>query len=171
MHDKRLDWLIELNALEIQQSHRDDVGFLFGYECGVEHLDGQVADRPHIHDRPEERRDLIGLDDVLGILAQHNIHVPMPMTWMIGLDDEMPGDLTFPLFVRTPKSSWKRGGQQAKVANLKELNDEAQLLRRSFGWDTPIIARQWLDIAVAGLNGCSATCHKKSAHGLLMVNR
>jgi len=150
LRDKRFDWLIELNALEIQQSNPEDVGFLFGYECGDEHLDCQVGDRPNIHDRLEERRDLIGLDDVLRKLEQHDIQVPMPTTWVIGIDDETPGDLTFPLFVRTPKSSWKRGGQQAKVANLKELNDETQLLRRSFGWDTPIIARQWLDIAVAG---------------------
>ncbi|WP_339908957.1 ATP-grasp domain-containing protein [Symmachiella dynata] len=150
MRDKRLDWLIELNSLEIQQSHPDDMGFLFGYESGVEVLARQVADRPHIHDRPEERRDLIGLDDVLGKLDDHGIHVPMPTTWVIVLDDEIPNDLTFPVFVRTPKSSWKRGGQQSKVTNLKELNDEAQLLRRSFGWDMPIIARQWLDIAVAG---------------------
>ncbi|TWU13863.1 hypothetical protein CA54_27030 [Symmachiella macrocystis] len=39
LRDKRLDWLIEVNALDIQQSHRDDMGFLFGYECGVEDLD------------------------------------------------------------------------------------------------------------------------------------
>jgi hypothetical protein len=59
-------------------------------------------------------------------------------------------DLEFPLFVRTPLSSWKRGGQQAKVKNLKQLQDEAELLRRAFGWDVPILARQWLDLAVAG---------------------
>jgi hypothetical protein len=59
-------------------------------------------------------------------------------------------DLEFPLFVRTPLSSWKRGGQQGRVKNLKQLQDETELLRRAFGWDVPILARQWLDLAVAG---------------------
>lgn len=39
---------------------------------------------------------------------------------------------------------------QAKVRNLKELQDEVELLRRAFGWDVPILARQWLNLAVAG---------------------
>jgi hypothetical protein len=58
--------------------------------------------------------------------------------------------LTFPLFVRTPTSSWKRGGEQAKVQDFKQLQDEIGLLRHAFGWDVPILARQWLDLATAG---------------------
>jgi hypothetical protein len=59
-------------------------------------------------------------------------------------------DLEFSLFVRTSQSSWKRGGTQSKANDLKELNDEMELLRRTFGWDTPILARRWIDVAVAG---------------------
>lgn len=148
--DGRLKWLQEIGATELGDSEPEDSGFLFGYEQGESHLAKQVGDRPGIHDRPEERRELVNLDDVLRKLKEHNIDVPTPKTWVIGIDDEPPSDLTFPLFVRTPKSSWKRGGGQAKVRSLKELNDEAELLRRAFGWDTPIIAREWLEIAVAG---------------------
>jgi len=150
LRDKRFEWLIDLQAAEIAQSKLDDAGFLFGYERGEDRLAKQVADRPHIRDQPEDRRDLIHLEDVVDKLDSHGIEVRTPKTWVLNLDDGPPRNLTFPLFLRTSKSSWKRGGQQAKVTNLKELNDETELLRRSFGWDTPIIARQWLDIAVAG---------------------
>ena len=76
--------------------------------------------------------------------------MPTPRTWILRIDEEPPVDLQFPLFVRTPTSSWKRGGEQSKVRNLKELHDEIELLRRAFGWDMPILARQWLDIAASG---------------------
>lgn len=33
------------------------------------------------------------------------------------------------LFLRMYTSSWKRGGEQAKVIDLKELEDEVELLR------------------------------------------
>ena len=36
------------------------------------------------------------------------------------------------------------------MRNLKQLNDKVELLRRAFGWNVPILARQWLNIAVAG---------------------
>ena len=148
--DNRLRWLQELGATEICEAAPDAPGFLFSYDLGLEHLETQVGNRPNVHDRPDEREELLSLDHILGQLAQSEINVPTPKTWILRIDEEPPSDLEFPLFVRTPKSSWKRGGDQARVRNLKELSDEVELLRRQFGWDSPILARQWLDIAVAG---------------------
>ena len=148
--DNRLSWLQELGATELFDCRPDDRGFLFSYEQGEEHLGRQVGNRPGIHDQPGERKDLVRLDDILRNLEVHGVEVPTPRTWTLRIDDLPPSNLEFPFFVRTPKSSWKRGGQQAKVNNLRQLNDETELLRRAFGWDTPIIVRQWLDLAVAG---------------------
>ena len=148
--DNRLAWLQELGAAELSEAALDEPGFLFGYDLGLEHLEKQVGSRPNVHDRPDERKELLSLDHVLERLSRSAIDVPTPKTWILRIDEEPPSDLEFPLFVRTPKSSWKRGGDQAKVRNLKELNNEVELLRRHFGWDVPILARQWLDIAVAG---------------------
>ena len=148
--DNRLRWLQELNATQLSEAAEDEAGFLFGYDLGLDQLERQVGNLPNVHDRPDERDGLLSLDHILDRLRQSEINVPTPRTWILRIDEESPTDLEFPLFVRTPKSSWKRGGDQAKVRNLKELNDEVELLRRQFGWDAPILARQWLDIAVAG---------------------
>ena len=150
LKDDRFEWLQELGAVELAELRSGDCGFLFSYEHGTEHLEKQIGRFPGIHDRPTERSELVNLNDVLRKLRDADIEIPTPKTWVIGIDDEVPSDLTFPLFVRTPKSSWKRGGEQGKARNLKELSDETELLRRAFGWDTPIIAREWLDIAPAG---------------------
>jgi hypothetical protein len=150
LKDDRFVWLRELGAVELHGLQPDDQGFLFSYEYGEAHLAKQVGDLPGIHDRPSERSGLINLDEVLSTLTEAGVDVPTPKTWVIGIDETMPSDLSFPLFLRTPRSSWKRGSDQGKVSSLKELNDEAELLRRAFGWDTPIIAREWLDIAPAG---------------------
>ncbi|WP_165698711.1 ATP-grasp domain-containing protein [Bremerella volcania] len=150
LNDKRIDWLREIGAVELHRALPDATGFLFSYQHGESHLVQQVEDHPGIHDRPSERQELIRLDDILRTLAENEIDVPTPKTWVLEIDQELPDDLKFPLFLRTPRSSWKRGGEQAKVRNLRELADESELLRRAFGWNTPIIARQWLDIAVAG---------------------
>lgn len=150
LKDKRFHWLNEIGAIELAEAHTDATGFLFSYQHGETHLVHQVGDRPGIHDRPDERQELVNLDDVLRALTVNGIEMPTPKTWVLQIDEELPSDLEFPLFVRTRKSSWKRGGDQAKVRNLRELADESELLRRAFGWDAPIIARRWLDIAVAG---------------------
>jgi len=150
MRDERFKWLADLGAVELSSVAADEEGFLFGYEHGDERYRKQVDNQPNIHDRPEERQELLRLDEVLGRLAGSGVEVPTPKTWTIGVEDEPPDDLEFPLFVRTPKSSWKRGGQQSRANNLRELADEMELLRRAFGWDTPILARQWIDVAVAG---------------------
>ena len=87
---------------------------------------------------------------ILQRLGEHGVDVPTPKTWVIGIDEPPPADLEFPLFVRTPRSSWKRGGAHSRAKNLRQLDEEMELLRRAFGWDTPILARQWIDVAVAG---------------------
>lgn len=150
LKDERFHWLQDIGAVDLGESQPDATGFLFSYHYSDSHLINQVGDYPGIHDRPEEREELIHLDEVLRVLAVNGIEVPTPRTWVLEIDEELPGDLEFPLFVRTRKSSWKRGGDQAKVRNLSELAEESDLLRRAFGWDTTIIARKWLDIAVSG---------------------
>lgn len=139
-----------MGAKELQSVEKDAAGFLFGYQDGIDALRRQVGDRPNVKDRPEERAELLRLDDILARLQAHGVDVPTPRTWIMKIDDPLPDDLEFPLFVRTPTTSWKRGGEQGKVKNLKALCDEAELLRRAFGWDVPILARQWLEIASAG---------------------
>ncbi|MCR9197325.1 MAG: ATP-grasp domain-containing protein [Planctomycetaceae bacterium] len=150
LKDDRLQWLRELGAVELADVQADERGFLFSYEHGPERLCSQVGALPSVHDRPDERRELVNLNDVLEKLSAAGISIPTPKTWVMEVDEEIPADLKFPLFVRTLKSSWKRGGGQGRVGNLRELYAEAELLRRAFGWDTPIIAREWLDIASAG---------------------
>ena len=151
LRDERFAWLQEPGATPLDQADPDNEGFLFGYQHGIDHLRRTSARFPNMRDRPEEREELIRLDHVLETLDAHGIEVPTPRTWILRIDEQPPMDLEFPLFVRAPLSSWKRGGQQAKVKNLKQLQDEAELLRRAFGWDVPILARQWLDLAVAGI--------------------
>jgi hypothetical protein len=150
LRDDRFKWLQTLGVAEILKTHLDEEGYFFGYQHGDEHYRRLVGDRPFVLDRPEHRQELICLDDVLKRLSERAINVPTPKTWVIGVDDDLPADLTFPLFVRTPESSWKRGGTQARVKNPKELIDEMALLRRAFGWDTSILARQWIEVAVVG---------------------
>lgn len=150
LRDDRYKWLREMGAIELSQVPLSEQGFLFAYQHGDQHYRDLVRNHPNIFDRPEHREELVCLDDVLKRLDQRAVHVPTPKTWIIAVDDTPPDDLQFPLFVRTPKSSWKRGGTQSRVRNLKELNDETELLRKTFGWDTPILARQWIDVAVAG---------------------
>jgi hypothetical protein len=148
--DRRFEWLDELGARPIQDADLDVEGFLFGYQNGIEDLQKLLADRPHIRDRAEEREDLIYLDRILSRLDKANVKIPGPRSWVLQIDDPPPPDLTFPLFVRTASSSWKRGGQVSRVRNLKELDDEVGLLRKAFQWDATIVVREWLDLAAAG---------------------
>jgi len=147
LRDERLNWLIDLGATELSATPCDEEAFLFAYQHSDEHYQSLVAHRPNVFDRPEHRQELVRLEDVLQRLDSC---VPTPKTWVIGVDDGPPEDLEFPLFLRTSKSSWKRGGTQSKVKSMNELNDEIELLRRAFGWDTPILVRRWIDVAVAG---------------------
>ena len=97
--------------------------------------------------------------NVLERLSQSDIDIPTPKTWILKIDQEPPSNLEFPLFVRTPKSSWKRGGDQAKARNLKELNDEVELLRRTFGWDDQAYS---ISFAVGSFNGHTAPSREAS---------
>jgi len=150
LQDNRLDWLMELEATPVENAVPDDAGFLFGYAHGEAYLESVVGACPGISDQPGDRDELVNLDSVLATLEANGIKVPIPKTWVIEVEQELPPDVTFPLFLRTPKSSWKRGGEQGRVNNPVEFEDEASLLRRAFGWNTPIIAREWLEIATAG---------------------
>lgn len=150
LRDGRFRWLADLGASELSTASLNEAGFLFGYEHGDAHYRKLVGNRPNVRDRPDERQELLHLDEVLKRLAESKVEIPTPKTWVIGVDDDLPDDVQFPLFVRTPKSSWKRGGQQGRANNQRELADEMELLRRAFGWDTSILARQWIDVAAAG---------------------
>jgi hypothetical protein len=145
-----LYWLDDLDALPLGEADPAVDGFLF---AGARHLDDyrQLVTRlPLVRDRPEEREPLLRLDRVLATLDRAGVRVPTPRTWVLPLDAPLPDDLTFPLFVRTAESSWKKGGRIARVRTVAELEDEAALLRRAFGWDAVVLARQWLDLATAG---------------------
>jgi hypothetical protein len=150
LRDSRLKWLIDLGAADLSETPLGEEGFLFAYQHSEEHYRRLVRERPRVFDRPHHREELLRLDNVLQRLDERGADLPMPKTWVIGVDEKPPADLEFPLFVRTPKSSWKRGGTQSRANNVKELNDEAGLLRRVFGWDTPVLVRNWIDVAVAG---------------------
>ncbi len=121
LKDERLKWLQEIGATDLQEADPQATGFLFGYWHGAGHLQRLGERYPNIRDRPEEKEELIRLDRILERLAEQGIEVPTPRTWVLRVDEEPPADLEFPLFVRTPVSSWKRGGDQAKVRNLKQL--------------------------------------------------
>lgn len=150
LKDHRYRWLMELGAIELSETGAEAEGFLFSYDFGAERYAALVEPYPQVLDRPADREPLTRLDTVLQRLAEHHIDIPTPRTWAIGVDDELPENLTFPLFLRTAKSSWKRGGSQSRVANRRELREEMELLRRVFGWDSLILAREWLDVAAAG---------------------
>jgi hypothetical protein len=126
------------------------VGFLFAGCRSIEDYARLVAGRRCLRDCPNEREPLLRLDAVLDALSASGVDVPMPRTWRLEVDRPLPDDLEFPLFVRTPSTSLKRGGAVSKVRNRKELEDESEVLRRATRWDATILARRWLDLAVAG---------------------
>ncbi len=148
--DLRLRWLREVGAVPIQEASADVEGFLFGYHVPELQYAELVKQYPGVRDRTDERKSLTELDDVLSALGDAGIAITTPRTWRLEVDLALPHDLTFPLFVRTSVSSWKRGGQSSKVRNERQLREECEELRRAFGWDATIMAREWLDIAEAG---------------------
>jgi hypothetical protein len=146
--DRRLKWLYESGARPIAEATAHDEGFLF---TGVRPMDDYrslVGRLPLVRDRPEEREPLLQLDTVLQALEGSGI--PTPRTWSIGIDDPVPGGLTYPLFVRTVKTSWKLGGNVSKVRNERELVAEMEALRNKIEWDATILAREWVELAPAG---------------------
>jgi hypothetical protein len=147
---KLLYWLDDLGAAPLDEADAAAEGFLFAGARPLDDYRRLVAPLPLVRDRPEERAPLLRLDTALEALARAGVRVPMPRTWALPLDAPLPNDLTFPLFVRTAESSWKKGGQISKVRSPAELEAEAAELRRALGWDAVILAREWLDLAVAG---------------------
>jgi hypothetical protein len=145
-----LYWLDDLGAIPLDEAPHDAEGFLFAGARPIEDYRELVASRPLVRDRPEEREPLLRLDHILQALERAGVRVPTPRTWVLPLDAPLPEDLSFPLFVRTAESSWKKGGHIARVRTAAELEGEAAELRRALGWDATILARQWLDLAPAG---------------------
>jgi hypothetical protein len=145
-----LYWLDDLDALPLDEADPAAEGFLFAGARPIGDYRGLIAHRPLVRDRPGEREPLLRLDSVLQALDGADVRVPMPRTWVLPLDAPVPEDLTFPLFVRTAESSWKKGGHISRVRTVAELEDEAALLRRALGWDAAVLAREWLDLATAG---------------------
>jgi hypothetical protein len=145
-----LYWLDDLGAIPLDEAGPDAKGFLFAGARPIEDYRELIDGRPLVRDRPEERESLLRLDAVLQALEQADVRVPSPRTWILPLDAPLPDDLTFPLFVRTAESSWKKGGPTSRVQTPEELEAEAALLRRALGWNATMLARQWLDLAPAG---------------------
>ncbi len=145
-----LYWLDDLDAIPLDEADPAAEGFLFAGARPVADYCDLIAALPHVRDRPEEREPLLRLDTVLRALERVDVRVPMPQTWVLPLDAPLPDDLVFPLFVRTAETSWKKGGRISQVRTVRELEDEAAMLRRALGWDAVILARQWLDLATAG---------------------
>ena len=145
-----LYWLDDLGAIPLDEADPAVAGFLFAGARPISDYRELVAPFPPVRDQPAERQPLLRLDTVLQALERTRVCVPMPRTWLLPLDAPLPEDLTFPLFVRTAESSWKKGGHISRVTTFRELEDEAAELRRALGWDALILARQWLDLAQAG---------------------
>jgi hypothetical protein len=145
-----LYWLDDLGAVPPGEADPACDGFLFAGARPIEDYRELVARLPLVLDRPGEREPLLRLDTVLHVLERAGVRIPMPRTWVLPLDAPLPENLTFPLFVRTAESSWKKGGRISRVQTLAELQDEAAVLRRALGWDATILARQWLDLVPAG---------------------
>jgi hypothetical protein len=145
-----LYWLDDLGASPLNEAEPTSEGFVFAGARPIEDYRQLVARLPLVRDRPAERAPLLRLDTVLAALDRAGVRVPSPRTWILPLDAPLSDDLTFPLFVRTAESSWKKGGHIARVRTPKELEAEAAELRCALGWDATILAREWLDLAPAG---------------------
>jgi hypothetical protein len=145
-----LYWLDDVGALPLDEADPDDNGFLFAGARSIDDYRHRIARWPLVRDLPEDRVPLLRLDTVLDTLDQTGVRVPSPRTWVLPVDVPLPTDLTFPLFLRTAESSWKKGGRISRVETAEELEDEAAALRRALGWDAVVMARQWLDLAEGG---------------------
>ena len=145
-----LYWLDDLGAVPLDEADPTSSAFLFTGARPIEDYRRIVAHLPFLRDRAEEREPLLRLDTVLHSLREAGAILPTPRTWEMPLDVPLPDDLTFPLFVRAAETSWKKGGLISRVMNRSELADEADELRRAFGWDALILAREWLALAPSG---------------------
>lgn len=147
---RNLYWLDDLDAVPLSELDPDVEAFLYAGARSIEDYRELTSDYPNIRDTAAARLPLLNLDSVLLRIKESHIDLPNPKTWTWELDRPMPGDIFYPVFVRAAKSSWKLGGKISKVTNEKELRAEAFELRRAFGFDQSILAREWLDIVPAG---------------------
>jgi hypothetical protein len=145
-----LYWLDDLDAKPLSEAHASDNGFLFAGARSIEDYSQLVERFSQITDRPKQREPLLRLDHMLDALGRAGVELPQPRTWRLLLDAPIPADITFPLFVRTAETSWKRGGRIGRVRNAAELEAECAELRRAFGWDALVLAREWLELSPAG---------------------
>jgi hypothetical protein len=145
-----LYWLDDLGAKPLAEARSNDHGFLFAGARPIADYRRLMDPLPLLSDRPDEREPLLRLDSVLDAFAAASVRVPTPRTWRLRVDEALPADLMFPLFVRTALSSWKVGGRISRVRSAAELEAEAAELRRALGWDALILARAWHDLAEAG---------------------
>lgn len=145
-----LYWLDDLGARPLREATAETPGFLFAGARPLEDYRDLVRVLPLLRDRPEERAPLLHLDSVLSALAAAKINVPTPRTWILPDGATLPGDLTYPLFVRAAHTSLKLGGHVSRVRNRNELESEMAELRRVLGWNATLLARQWHNFAPAG---------------------
>jgi hypothetical protein len=146
-----LYWLDDLGARPLTEAHPGDDGFMFAGARPVADYARLVAPYPRLRDRPGERAPLLRLDATLDALLAAGVDVPTPKTWRLPLDAPLPADLTYPLFVRTAHTSLKLGGRVSRVRRESELIAEAAELRRVLGWDALVLAREWCELAEAGI--------------------
>lgn len=148
--DRRIEWLKSIGAKQLSFATAEEPGFLFAGARPIEDYRTLVAPFPAMRDRAEEREALLRLDSVLSAMDAAGVDVPLPRTWTLNLDAVIPPDIRYPLFLRTPLSSWKLGGRISRVRNEAQLRDEAGNLRRAFGWDCAVLAREWIDLREVG---------------------
>ena len=154
VHQRRgsriLYWLDDLGAKPIGESEPDEDGFVFSVAGSISDYEELVADRPNLQDRANQRLPLLSLESVLDRLISASVEVPMSRTWRLAWNEELPEDISYPLFVRASSSSLKVGGSISRVRNANELLLEAAELRRLLGWSALIIAREWKECVQSG---------------------
>jgi hypothetical protein len=144
---ERLRWLRRLGARPVSEARAGDTGYLFAGDRGGDDYRRLLAGRDGLSDRPEVRAQM---QDLGRVLERVGGAVPTPRTWRLELDAPLPEDLAFPLFVRTARTSWKLGGAAGRARNVRDLEAECAELRRAFGWDAVVLAREWVELAPAG---------------------
>ena len=144
----RLRWLTDLGAQPIHKATLNAQGYVFAGDRGIQDYLELLSHQASLKDRAEARRDLQDLSSVLDRVV--SLGIPTPRTWRLELDAQLPDDLQFPLFVRTARTSWKLGGGVSRVQTILQLQEECQELRHAFGWNSTILARQWIEFESAG---------------------
>ncbi len=154
VHQRRgsriLYWLDDLGAKPMGESEPDEEGFVFSVAGAISDFEDLVEDRPNFRDRANQRLPLMSLESVLDRLISVAVVIPMSRTWRLAWNEEIPEDITYPLFVRASSGSLKLAGSISRVRNANELLLEEAELRRLLGWNALIIAREWKECVPAG---------------------